>query len=197
MASSQPFSLTVSPARLAAGAANSVRMLTVTNNGMKPVTVRVELTTLSRNTAGKCAVNPLGGVSWAAATPVLFTLSPGKHRTAKLTIGSHVPKGTNDLVTAFVAQPGKNSGVTVAGAVGAQMKVQGNAAPTSTSTHPCLSLSPPKRLVAAKTTAKSSSTVVLLVALLLAVIVLLVWMIFIQRRRMLRRMGPIEKPTGS
>jgi hypothetical protein len=186
LASSQPFSLSVSPGRLAAGSAGSVRELEVSNNGTKPVTIRAELSQLTRDTGGRCAVGPLGSLTWAAVKPVSFTLPPGGHRTATLTIGAHVPAGAHDLVTAFLAQPGKSSGVTVSGAVGAQMLVQGNEA-AATTTHPCLALAaPPKPHTAASAPAAARHfpwAITTLATLLAAAIAALLTVILRQRRR--------------
>jgi hypothetical protein len=185
MASPQPFSLSVSPGRLAGGTAGSVRQLTVANNGTKPVAVRAELSELSRNGAGRCAVGSLGTLAWAAVTPVSFTLLPGARLTATLTISRHVPGGAHGLVAAFVAVPGQGTGVSVAGAVGAQMRVQGNAAPQAS--HPCLALAGPPRkphTTAALAAARPVPwAIVATAAGLAAVIALLVTVILRQRRR--------------
>jgi len=197
MASPQPFSLSVSPGRLAAGAAGSIRQLTVANSGTEPVTVRAELSELSRNQAGTCGVGSLGTLAWAVVTPASFTLSPGAHLTATLTIGHNVPGGAHGLVAAFVAVPGQGSGVSVSGAVGAQMRVQGNAAPAAS--HPCLSLAgqPRKPHTSATTLAAARAStvpwaIVAIAAGLVAVIALLLVVILRQRRRI--RANP---PTAS
>jgi hypothetical protein len=153
-ATSQPFSLSVSPGRLAPGEPGSVRQLTLSNNGTASVTVQAELSELSRNGAGQCAVGVLGDLSWATVTPVSLTLPPGGRQVATVTIGSDVPAGLHDLVTAFVAVPGGASGVTVSGAVGAQMQVRGNGQAT---TSPCLAL--PAAPTPADTSAAGPATV--------------------------------------
>jgi hypothetical protein len=187
-ASHQPFSLSVSPGRLAAGTKGSVRKLIVANSGTKPVSIRAELSELSRNSAGRCAVGPLGTLPWAAVKPLSFTLPPGGHKTATLTIGRQVPGGAHDLVAAFVAAPGQgNGGVTVSGAVGAQMEVQGHGAVTAAAAHPCLAPAgvPPKPHIAAKPAAARSIpwALVTIGALLAAVIALLLVVNARQRRR--------------
>jgi hypothetical protein len=186
MASTQPFSLSVSPGRLAAGTAGSVRQLTVANNGSQPVTVRAELSELSRNQAGKCGVGLLGTLAWAEVKPLSFTLPPGGHVTATLTIGGDVPGGAHGLVAAFVAVPGQGSGVSVSGAVGAQMRVQGNAAPEAS--HPCVALAgqprKPHTSAATLTAARTVPWTILAIAAgLVAVIALLLVVILRQRRR--------------
>jgi len=195
MASPQPFSLSVSPGRLAAGTAGSVRQLTVVNNGTSPVTVRAELSELSRNLTGKCAVGSLGTLAWAAVTPVSFTLSPGAHLTATLTIGHDVPGGAHGLVAAFVAVPGQGSGVSVSGAVGAQMRVQGSAAPEAS--RPCVALAAPSHKPHASAATQAAArgvnwAIVASAAGLVAVIALLLVVILRQRRRI--RANP---PTAS
>jgi hypothetical protein len=195
LASPQPFSLSVSPGRMATGAAGSVRELIVANNGTKPVTVRAELTELSRDPAGRCAVGRLGTLPWAAVKPLTFTLRPGGHQTAKLTISRHVPGGIHDLVAAFVAVPGAGSGVAVSGAVGAQMQVQGNGA--TAATHACLAVAaPPKPKAKPKPlpAAHSSSwTLSAIAAGLVAVIAALLAVILRQRRR-IRASAPNPTP---
>jgi len=195
LASPQPFSLSVSPGRMAAGTAGSVRELIVANNGTKPVTVRSELTELSRDPAGKCAVGRLGTLPWAAVKPLMFTLRPGARLTATVTIGRHVPGGVHDLVAAFVAVPGPGSGVAVSGAVGAQMRVQGNGA--AAASHPCLAVAaPPKPKAKPKplpAAHNSSWTLSALAAGLVAVIALLLVVILRQRRR-IRTTTPAPTP---
>jgi hypothetical protein len=139
-ATPQPFSISISPGKLAPGEPGSVRQLSLSNNGTEPVALRAELSELSRNATGQCGVGALGNLTWATVTPSSLTLPPGGHQTATVTIGSQVPAGMHDLVAAFVAVPGGASGVTVSGAVGAQMQVQGNGQAT---TPPCLALAAP------------------------------------------------------
>jgi hypothetical protein len=189
-ATPQPFSISVSPGKLAPGQAGSVRHLTLANNGTQPVTLRAELSELSRNAAGQCGVGPLGNLTWATVTPISLTLPPGGHQIATVTIGSQVPVGAHDLVAAFVAVPGGTAGVSVSGAVGAQMQVQGNGQATAP---PCLALAaaPPSadRSAAGQTTAHTSAAVTpqafpwLTVALGLAVLLLAASTLILLRRR--------------
>jgi hypothetical protein len=187
----QPFSLSVSPGRLAAGEPGSTRLLTLANNGTEPVTVRAELSELSQNAAGQCAVGPLGELTWATVTPSSLTLPPGGRQTATVTIASDVPAGMHDLVTAFVAVPGGGSGVTVSGAVGAQMQVRGNG---QAAIGPCVSLpaaSNPVRVTAATPTTAHGAMwtwVVLGVALLALIAATPVV------RRIRRRATPMNAP---
>jgi hypothetical protein len=139
-ATRKPFSISVSPGKLAPGQPGSVRQLTLINNGTQPVTLRAELSELSRNAAGQCGVGPLGSLTWATVTPASLTVPAGGRETATVTIGSQVPAGAHDLVAAFVAMPGGTTGVSVSGAVGAQMQVQGKGVAT---TPPCLTLAAP------------------------------------------------------
>jgi hypothetical protein len=188
-ASPQPFSLSVSPGRMLAGTAGSVRELTVANNGTKPVTVRAEVSELSRNPAGKCAVGPLGTLAWAAVKPLSFTLRPGGHLTATLTIGRDVPGGAHGLVAAFVAVPGQGSGVAVSGAVGAQMRVQGNGAHAASQR--CLALAaPPKAKPIALAAAHNSSLAPGAIGAGLAAVIALLLVVILRQRRRLRASTP-------
>lgn len=195
-AGGQPFSLSVSPGRLAGGTAGSVRTLTVTNTGTRRVTVRAELSELSRNGAGRCAVGPLGTLPWAKIRPVSLTLRPGSHKTARLRIGRHVPGGAHDLVAAFVAAPARDSGgVTVSGAVGAQMLVQGHGAPAAA--HPCLTLAaaPRKPHIAARPPAASTVPWALVAAgAALAAVIVALLVVIVRQRRRIRASTPAAAP---
>jgi hypothetical protein len=189
-ATPQAFSISVSPGKLAPGEPGSVRQLTLANNGTQPVTLRAELSELSRNATGQCGVGTLGNLTWATVTPASLTLPPGGHQTATVTIGSQVPAGMHDMVAAFVAVPGGGSGVSVSGAVGAQMQVQGNGQAT---TPPCVALAAPPSAdpsAAGATTARTTAAPAtprafpwLTVALGLAVLALTASTLILLRRR--------------
>ena len=119
-------------------AGNVHHAVTLDNTGHVPLHVVTQAVLIAR-VDGQCRA--VAEASWARVRPAAFTLWPGGHRTAHVSLG-HVPRGVHDIAVTFENLGARHGEVRVSGAVGSQMLVRG-VGHVAHAARPCLMLASP------------------------------------------------------
>ena len=127
----QPFSLTVSPARIVVSAKRmrSTRFFEVSNGGRRALRLELSVKEFSQAPNGQILFSrggPLSAASWVSAAPMSFRLGPGDRR--RVRVRTAIPRrpepGERQVAVIFkVPAPRRGRNIAISGAIGAQLLI--------------------------------------------------------------------------
>jgi P pilus assembly chaperone PapD len=131
-ASPDPFSITLSPARVevVAGQGKTTRILHVSNSGSTPLHVNVSIVEFSQTKNGEAVLSspgPFSAVRWMHVRPLAIDLAPGEQRPVK--VGIRIPLGAEPgerqvaVLFSVPPVPGKKN-VAVSGSVASEFLIE-------------------------------------------------------------------------
>ena len=132
------FSLSVEPYKVTSAARQFSEPVTLANHGTTAVRVSAKFEAIEHS-GGGCALTR--APSWVSVSPASFTLQPGQHLAARITVSAPASAaGSYDLAAVFAGVPQSAHGLTVSGAVGERVEL---AYPGKTAGRPCVMARPP------------------------------------------------------